>query len=163
SRTESNSYALFGDGTFHITPALSLLVGARYYHDHKTSDGSTTNFGLTSFDVCAGNFQSFNPSLIISYEFSPSSMFLFNGAKGFRRGGFNAASTGGGWPVPPTYKPDSIWSYEVGTHQQFLDGHLSFDASVYYQDWKDVISTEFLGASAFTILTNGGNASGYGV
>lgn len=163
SRAESNSYAVFGDATFHFTPALSLLVGARYYHDHKTSRGSTTNFGLTSFDVSDGTFSTLNPRVNLSYEFSPTSLVYFNAAKGFRSGGFNAASTGGGLPVPPTYKPDSIWSYEIGTHQQFLRGRLSFDGSVYYQDWKDVISTEFLGTSAFTIFTNGGSASGYGV
>jgi outer membrane receptor protein involved in Fe transport len=159
----SQSWAAFGDATFHFTPQLSALVGARYYHDNKSSVGSTTNFGLTTFDDNHGQFSTFNPRLNVMYEFSPSSMVYFNVAKGFRSGGFNSQASGGGLPVPPTYKPDSIWSYELGTHQQFFDGRLAFDGAVYYEDWKDVLSSEYLNGSAFTVLTNGGSASGFGV
>jgi len=44
-----------------------------------------------------------------------------------------------------------------------MDGRLLFEAAVYYNDWRDVQSSAFVGASPFTIITNGGDASGYGV
>ena len=163
TRRKSDSWAIYGDATLHLSPALSLLVGARYYEDHKTFASSLTNFGFSSLDNGDGTFSTFNPRLSVSYAFSRESMVYFNVAKGFRSGGFNSQAAGGGLPVPPTYSPDKLWSYEIGTHQQFLGGRLAFDGAVYYEDWRDVISSEFLGASTFTIITNGGQASGYGV
>jgi outer membrane receptor protein involved in Fe transport len=39
---------------------------------------------------------------------------------------------------PSTYKPDSVWSYEIGEKARFFDRHLTVNASAYYEHWHDI-------------------------
>jgi len=140
----SRSRAVYGEASWHISSALTLLAGARYYEDHKTSGADDDTFS------------SVNPRLNVRYEFSPTSMAYVNVGKGFRSGGFLSGSS---------YDSDELWSYELGTRHQLLNGRVLFDAAVYYNDWRDVQNYFFVGSgpSATLQITNGGDASGYGV
>jgi outer membrane receptor protein involved in Fe transport len=40
--------------------------------------------------------------------------------------------------APATYKSDSLWSYEIGTKNEFADGRLHLQASVFYIDWSNI-------------------------
>lgn len=90
-------------------------------------------------------------------------MVYFNAAEGFRSGGFNLSAIGqGAFKVPVTYQPDSLWTYEVGTKQQWFDRRLEFDGAVYYNDWSKVQSTFIPNGSALAVIENGGTVSGWG-
>lgn len=161
---ESRTYTIYGEASYSFTPQLTATVGLRYFNEHKTRNVVATNFGLTSTDVGEATFDTLNPRFNLVYEFNRNSMIFANVAKGFRSGGFNATSAGGGvFPVPPTYDPDSIWSYELGTKHQLLDNRLVLDASVYYNDWSDVQSNNFAPGSPLIIINNSGHVSGWGV
>ena len=43
---------------------------------------------------------------------------------------------GGKWPS--SYKPDSVWSYEIGEKARFFDRRLTLNVSAYYMDWSDI-------------------------
>jgi outer membrane receptor protein involved in Fe transport len=159
----SLSWSAFGEANYQVTDQLNLLVGARYFHDHKLSDTASTTFGFPSFDHGDGDFHSFDPRFNLRYEFTPDSMVYVNVAKGFRSGGFNLTSSGLGiFPVPPTYGPDSIWTYEAGTRQTLLDGRLEFDGAVYRSDWSNVQSSFTPPGSILVVTENGGDVSGWG-
>jgi len=57
-------------------------------------------------------------------------------AQGFRRGGANVL------PVEitehRTYKPDTVLNSELGTHSDFLNGKLQFNAALFYMNWKKI-------------------------
>jgi outer membrane receptor protein involved in Fe transport len=65
--------------------------------------------------------------------------------------------------IPATYKPESLWTYEAGTKQQWLDRRLILEGAVFYNDWKDVQTTFFLPGSTLGAITNGGKVQGWGV
>ncbi len=162
--TRNKSYALYGEGRYDLTPKLRATVGLRYFHEAKTRTIESTNLGLTTTDLGDDSFHSFNPRLNLSYAFTPDSMVYVNVAKGFRSGGFNQTSAGGGViPVEPSYKPDSIWTYEAGTKHQLFDRKLILDASVYRTEWSDVQSNNFAPGGIFLIVNNSGHVSGWGV
>ncbi len=164
NRSKSQSWAAFGDVSFKLTAALNLLLGARYYEDERETANSQTTLGFSSTEFNSGKFDSVNPRLNLRYEISPTAMVYFNAAKGFRSGGFNSQAAGGGvFTVPPTFDPDELLSYEIGTRNQLMDGRLLLEGAVYHNDWRNVQSRNFLGTSASTVVTNGGNASGWGV
>lgn len=165
TRSKSQSWAVFGDVSFQLTESLNLLLGMRYYQDDRELASNNTSLGFSSSEFNSGTFDSVNPRLNLSYEFSPTTMVYFNAAKGFRSGGFNSQAAGGGLvAVPPTYQPDEMWSYEIGTRNQLMDGRLRLEGSVYRNDWRDVQSNNFLlTGSGVAAVTNGGNASGWGV
>jgi outer membrane receptor protein involved in Fe transport len=161
--THYTSYAVFGEANYQLTDKLNALVGLRYFHDHRRSDQITTSFGFPAHDIGDSTFHSVDPRFNLRYEFSPTSMVYANVAKGFRSGGFNPTSAGGGvYTVPPTFDPETLWTYEVGTKHQLFDRRLEVEGAVYYSDWADVQTYAFAPGSALTIVQNGGKVTGWG-
>jgi outer membrane receptor protein involved in Fe transport len=160
----SRSWAPFGELGWHATGKLTLTGGLRWFNDKRGFDSVVTNLGFTANDKESATFTSLNPRFNVKYEFSSVSMVYFNTAKGFRSGGFNSTSAGGGVvTVPPSFDPDTLWSYELGTKQQLLDRRLTFEGAVYYNDWKDVQSSELIPGTPIAIFDNSGTVRGWGV
>jgi iron complex outermembrane receptor protein len=161
---KSRGWSAFGEIGWHATDKLTLSAGARWFSDTRKFLSDTTSFGFRAVDKESETFTSLNPRFNAKYEFSDTSMLYANAAKGFRSGGFNTQSAGGGvFTIPPAYDPETLWSYEIGTKQQWLDRRVIFEGSVYYNDWKDVQASAFAPGSAITITTNGGHVKGWGV
>ncbi len=40
--------------------------------------------------------------------------------------------------VPDSYRPDTLWTYEVGSKNQVLDRRATVNAAVYYTDWSKI-------------------------
>jgi iron complex outermembrane recepter protein len=157
SPTTLSQYAAFGDGTYALTDALKVDVGARVNHyDYRFSSclsgwGSANGAATPS---CSGlialSNNSFNPKFNLSYTFSPDLMAYTTVSSGFRPGGGNAAypTTGAAWGTafqqqnytsgkwPSTYAPDRVLSYELGEKARLLDRRLTLNASIYYEDWR---------------------------
>jgi len=160
SPTTLKQYAAFGDGTFALTDALKLDVGARVNHYDYRFSSCITGWGSflgAAIPSCRGlillSSTSFNPKLNLTYTFSPDLMTYATVSTGFRPGGGNAlypTTPGtiwgeafqqqgyktGGWP--PTYKPDRVVSYELGEKSRFFDRRLTVNASIYYEDWRNI-------------------------
>jgi outer membrane receptor protein involved in Fe transport len=159
SPTKLKQYAGFGDLTYSLTDALKADVGARVNHyDYRFSSclsgwGSANGAATPS---CSGlialSSTSFNPKFNLSYTFSPDLMAYATVSTGFRPGGGNAAypTTGTAWggafaqqgytsgKWPSTYGSDRVISYEVGEKSRMLDRRLTVNASVYYEDWRNI-------------------------
>jgi hypothetical protein len=98
-------------------------------------------------------------------------MAYVSAAKGDRPGGINRPipaarcaldiSEAGG-STPQTYTNDSVWSYELGTKDRFLDRKLAIDGSIYYLKWHDVQQALSLTNCGFSYVGNFGSASSKG-
>ncbi|HWV61489.1 MAG TPA: TonB-dependent receptor [Sphingopyxis sp.] len=163
-RRRSKAWTIYGEASYTVTPELRATAGLRWFSENKQRVIDSTNFGVTSLDTGDKTYRTVNPRFNLSYDFTPDSMVYINVAKGFRSGGFNQTSAGGGViPVPPTYKPDSIWTYELGTKHALAGNKLTLDASVYRSEWSDVQSNNFAPGNVITIVNNSGHVSGWGV
>ena len=160
---QNSEYAIYGEAGYQLTQHLNARVGVRYYEDHEDQTSASVNVGSPAHDYGNARFHSTNPQFNLRYEFSQTSMAYFNASKGFRSGGFNLTSAGRDVvKIPPTYGPDSLWTYELGTKQELLDRRLAFDGDVYYTDWKDVQSTSFVPGSVIEVVENAGKVNGWG-
>jgi outer membrane receptor protein involved in Fe transport len=151
--------AAFGDVTYAVTSALKVDVGGRFTHDDYRFSSCITGWGSAqgaATPSCTGliklRSESFNPKLTLSYTVDRNLMAYATAASGFRPGGGNALypTTGLVWGAafaemkytgnkfPSTYKPDSVWSYELGEKARFFDRRLTVNASVYYERWHDI-------------------------
>jgi outer membrane receptor protein involved in Fe transport len=65
--------------------------------------------------------------------------------------------------IPAAFKPDSLWSYELGSKSRLLDNRLSLNVAAFYIDWKNIQQDVVLPASGFDFETNVGKAKGYGL
>jgi iron complex outermembrane recepter protein len=137
-------YAAFADLTYHITDRFDVQVGGRESKIHQTFN--ETYFGV--YDVCCtptgvspytqppenAKSSPFTYLLTPRLRLSNDLMLYARAASGYRPGGPNAAGLG----VPAAYQPDKTKDYEVGAKGDLLDHEISFDASVYYIDWKNI-------------------------
>jgi iron complex outermembrane recepter protein len=182
SPTSLKQFAGFGDVTYALTDAFKADVGARVNHyDYRFSScisgwGSAYGAAMPS---CSGlialSSTSFDPKLNLTYTFSPDLMTYGTVSTGFRPGGGNAAypTTGAAWggafaqqnytsgKWPSTYSPDRVVSYELGEKSRMLDRRVTVNASVYYEDWRNIQLEAYPNDWALNI--NGNHASIYGV
>lgn len=159
----SRSWAVFGDVTYELFDGLEANVGGRYFEDKRTRTATSSVFGNGSRDVGEDTFRAFTPKFNLSYKASDSFNLYATASKGFRSGGFNITSVGGGVVViPPSYEPDSVWTYEAGVKFQTDDRRLTGEVAVFRNVWSGIQSV-FTGPLGLTYTANGGKMAGNGI
>ncbi|HJS62783.1 MAG TPA: TonB-dependent receptor [Pseudolabrys sp.] len=160
----STSWAVFGDFTYGLLDNLDVNVGLRYFEDKRTSLSNSSVLGTTATDTGADTFTAFTPKFNISWQASDALNLYATASKGFRSGGFNNTSVGGTTVViPPTYDPDSVWTYETGAKFQSADRRVYGEVSVYRNEWSGIQSVATVPIVNLAYTANGGKMAGYGV
>ncbi|WP_321326976.1 TonB-dependent receptor [uncultured Parasphingorhabdus sp.] len=128
-REETTSYALFTDLEVSITESLKLLAGARLNWEEK----NFTFFGAPS---PAGKIDTsdFLPKLGLQYEIDNDVNFYVQWQKGVKSGGHQLAA-------PDLFAPEELNSFEGGIKSRWLDGMVTFNASAFFYDYKDLQAT----------------------
>jgi len=156
-RAKDISEAAFADAAWAISSKLKLDVGVRYEHviveDQNQLAGGPLNGGTSQVTLPDAIANPVTPRVSSTYQLTDAAMVYASAAKGFRPGGGNSVAAIDNNPaciqdlhnlglsqVPPTFGPDNVWSYEVGTKDRFFNGRLSVDASAYYINWRDIQS-----------------------
>lgn len=164
-----NQYAVFGEGSYKFADSWKLTTGVRWY-DFQTNvdewqNGIGTATGNASATVESFNTSAngFNPKVNLSYELDHDLNVYVSASKGFRPGGVNLPipSNLGCTLTQETYKPDSIWDYEIGEKANFFDRRLSVNSDVFYIDWNDV-QQEVNQGCGYPLTANAGKARSYG-
>jgi len=160
-------YAAFADLTYHATDSLDVQFGARESHNQQTLNETisgpydTAFLGApspVSYPEVATKDDSFTYLVTPRYKISPDLMVYARLASGYRPGGPNY-NLGG---TPLEYGPDKTQNYELGLKGNAFNHALSFDASIYYIDWKN-IQLQLENALFETYYANGSKAKSQGV
>ena len=149
---ESTSWAVFGEASYAMTDRFEVGVGIRAFEDdHKYRNGRTLPFQDTDFDTI-------NPRLYISYDLTNDVHLYANAAKGFRSGGLNGSGL-------PSYAPESVWSYEMGSKISSMDGYLSAELAVFYTKYDDyqIFGLNLASGGVAPLTSNAGKAEVSGV
>ena len=161
---KTDSYSLFGEASVSLFDGkLEPLVGLSYFEDDRSSAGVDRN--TRALTGTKATFDSLNPRFNLKYKPTDNGNIYINIAKGFRSGSLQtpaqaaAADVALGLPrgsISTTNKPDSLWTYELGTRWELADGKLLLEGSIYQTDWNDVL-VQFATAAVISI-TNAGDA-----
>ncbi len=143
-----SEYAAFADLTFHVTDRLDVQVGGRESRNHQsyseTFVGPVASLFLgaspLTYPKVSTHDNSFTYLLTPSFRFSQDLMLYARLASGYRPGGPNAFAAGVSttFGLPSHYGPDKTQNYELGVKGDLLEHVVSFDASLYYIDWRDI-------------------------
>ena len=108
----------------------------------------------------------------MTYEPDSRNLFYATAAKGFRPGGSgpiippnvcDADLRQLGYAVTPTtYNSDSVWSYEIGSKNRFLNGRASVATSAYIIKWKNIQTDIALPSCGYDFVDNTGDATAKG-
>jgi iron complex outermembrane receptor protein len=172
---KTDSYALFGNATWHFNPWLSLNGGLRYTWDKLSIDllsrqatgtvtfTDTTNWYLPgSISSAFTTFATQNDTRnwgSLGYELRPEArinknlLFYARFAKGYRSGNFqgNIAPPA---TLPNVIQPEKVYSYEAGFKSTLVDRKLTFNGTMFYYDYKNIqttVTTLIAGPPATTI------------
>ncbi len=167
--------SIFGEVNYYFSPALHATVGARYLKGKTTLDQANKLYlaGAGNTSTTTLSSKAFTPKFAMTWEVNPANTLYTSVAKGFRLGGSNvfvppttcgpdleANGLEGG---PPTYAPDSLWSYEAGSKSRFMNNRVSFNASAFYVKWKNIQQGVYLPTCAYTYNANAGEATSRGL
>lgn len=166
--------SLFGEANYYFSPTLHATVGARYLKGKSTLAQRNSNYlaGAGNNSSTSLSSHAFTPKYALTWEATPDHTLYTSVAKGFRLGGSNVfvppttcgpdLEENGLSAGPPTYAPDSLWSYEVGSKSRFLGGRVAVNADVFYVKWKNIQQGVYLPTCAYTYNANAGNATSKG-
>ena len=166
SKGKSQSYAVFGEGTWKATDRLSLTLGGRYTHEKVTvAQFNTSNGTVNNFVDDSASFKNFSPRATIAYKLAERTNVYATISRGFKAGGVQINPN----LDDQSYKPETLTNYEIGFKTQAFDRRLTLNAAAFYMDWKN-LQTEFAQSrvvnnviSFFTGIENAASARSYGV
>ena len=176
-----SEYAAFGDVSYNLLRNLTATVGIRAYRDTATFSQSTNGLlygGAPQTYVAPSTSDSgFTPRYVLEYQVTPDLMTYASAAKGFREGGDNAAVPVGAPPagcsqdlanigLTPAqivaFKPDSLWSYELGVKSSFLERRFTVNAAAFLIEWTDIQQQVALPMCGYFFTGNSGKAQSDG-
>ena len=165
--------AVFGELSFDITDKLTATGGLRYF---RADNGLKGYYGFSSGfspNSSYGEAGCISPDpfhgapcldfdketrdsgtlgkLNLTYEFSDTKLVYGTWSEGFRPGGINRRGS-----LPP-YTSDYLTNYELGWKTSWLDNRVTFNGSVFRQEWQD-FQFSILGANGLTEIKNANQA-----
>lgn len=166
--------ALFGELSYDIIPdTLTATVGARYFRSNNSLGGfygfssgywSTSPYGqagcISPTPYKGAPCLDFNKhvkesgslgKVNLTWNITPTKLVYATRSEGYRPGGLNRRGS-----LPP-YKSDYLTNYELGWKTTWLNNRLSFNGSVFQEDWKD-FQFSILGANGLTEIKNANQA-----
>jgi iron complex outermembrane recepter protein len=147
--TTFNDRAVFGEVTWHVTPAWQLTAGGRYFSQSFNVDfyeelpfcATVCGDALGGFNV--HNSESVSNHLVklnTSYDLTNRLKAYVTYAEGFRRGGATGLPPVGIYASLPqyfTYRPDFAKNYEIGIKGALPSPRLQYTVDVFVIDLKD--------------------------
>ena len=133
--------AAFGQVALRIAQRYTATAGlrlAQYEHDGNFEAGGPSNVGVPASFVGSSRNAAAVPRFGLEYRPVAEQLFYASIAEGYRPGGLNAPlSSACGAPEAGPYRPDSLWSYEVGGKNQLFNGRLQLNSGLFYARWRD--------------------------
>lgn len=138
---DSKSYALFGQLQWTPLDRLSVTLGGRYSWDRKQVDfdtRATVPIVITDYQASLSRkWNSFDPSISISYDVAEDVMAYTSYTSGFKSGAFQFAALS---PevAQQVADPEEVDSYEAGIRSTLFDRRLRLNAAVFTMDYRNL-------------------------
>ncbi len=134
---ETQTYAVFGDVTFAVTPKFDIVGGLRY--TSVETEGSVISDGSVIFNGPIENNPDISTEKVsaraaLLYRLSDDVTVFGSYANGFKPGQFSYYSTA---PNDATVDSEEADSYELGLRGSALDGCLDFDVTGFYVEYDN--------------------------
>jgi iron complex outermembrane recepter protein len=177
--------SFFGEASYTFLEQLTATAGLRRYYYNATVNTAVSGWLSSSGDGSNDYFSTgerdsgVTPKLNLSYQLDKDLLLYGTVSQGFRPGGGNQPipTTGalGGGPdgclanlaaigltaAPIGFKPDKVWSYEIGEKFRNSDGRLTINSAGYFENWQHIQQNIPLHCG-FPFTGNAGDAHIYG-
>jgi iron complex outermembrane receptor protein len=156
-QVDTDSIAVYGEGTWDLTEQWSITGGLRYTDEEKSADVLNrcyTNATYTTLAVActASNptpiaadfedsetFTNVSPKISLDYRWDDNTLLYGLVSQGFKSGGFNIRAQATQFPrsrLP--FDDEKVTSFEVGAKNSFMDDTVFLNLAYFYNDYKDI-------------------------
>ena len=178
SNVDTDSSAIYAQGTYDISDSLSLTAGIRYTEDDKSSE-SCNNFnrcaisGTLTQPVFTPNadglflgeetFSKTTYLVELGYDFNDDTFGFARVSTGFQAGGFNSSPNSVTGEI--SFDPQLVTAYETGLKMGLWEDAARLNLTLYHNDFEDLLGQNFVtvGGSTTAVSTNAGNATATGL
>ncbi len=150
---ENSTWAVFGQGDYALTDALTLTAGIRWTDDEK-------DFTAPGYDVDVSDDQ-VSGDIALSYAADDRSLFWGKIGTGFRAPTIQGRDVVFG-AAPSVADSETITSFEMGYKSQFIDDTMRLNAAIFYYEVDDIQFTAVGGADNLIQLINADTGVGMG-
>lgn len=175
TKLRTQDVGVYGQGRWMLTPSVGITAGLRGYRTRQT--GANANWMADEAGLRRGNIYSASdlatsstgwlPRLGIDRQISSDHFVYASVARGEKFGGFNRAASS---EISARFaaRPERVTTYEIGSKGRYLDGRVTANLAVFYNDYRDYLAAlsnlvidGVLVPDA--IFANAGKAKTYGV
>ncbi len=179
TQTKSDSYAAFFDGKFHVSEQFAILGGLRVQNDKVNSrHSSTLDPAIVPTSV---DFSITPPGFVVPYGPSPLDTGSISKTGWSGRGGFEFkasrdvmlfATIARGYLGPTvtfsgltgtksSVQPQTVRDITVGIKSQLFDRAVTFNANLFFDQYKNLQTSVFNGVEFLTENAGGFRANGF--
>jgi iron complex outermembrane receptor protein len=164
---KTESWAVFGEGYFILSPGLRLTVGLRYTDDEKTTtpvptqllsstnpfSGATVGKGYPRYPDEVLGWGEWTGRLALDWKpqlsFTNDTLLYASYSRGYKGGGANPRGPDDGSAtnysrLPSDFAPEFVDAYELGMKNVLLDGKMTLNGSAFYYDYSDYQVTQVI-------------------
>ncbi|MDJ0919486.1 MAG: TonB-dependent receptor [Henriciella sp.] len=136
--TQTESFALFGQGTYDVTDRLTLTGGLRYTEETKDFDGAReVSFIPGDARVDDQDFDFLSYTAIADYQITDSVMGYVSYKTGFKSGGWSPdcfSATACFLPV----EEEEVGTFELGVRSDLLEDRLRLNATYFHNSYDNL-------------------------
>lgn len=159
ARESINTFALFGDVNIPLGKQFDIGIGTRYQFYAAKMDSATPPMASLPAIHNSSYWNHFNPKLSLGFQANDNTRLYISAAQSTKAGGFVKFPFATQDTIP--YKPEQIYSAELGSHTRLLDSALQVNTALYFMYIQDRQS--YVGSGFYRTLKNIGDAYSTGV
>ena len=168
----TNAPAVYAQADYKLTDDLTLTAGVRFTDEIKNlkldRNPGALGANISTAGIAAAGIpielrtDLFTPRFALQYQISPEVMVYASTTKGFQSCGWAGRATSNAASV--SFKPEKIWSEEVGIRSNFFDDTLRLNLTGYYGLTRDVqiSSSVYINGTGVFTTTNPADMQNYG-
>jgi len=152
---DTETWALFLQGTYDITERTRLTAGLRYGSDEKEVEEQLSHtlpglFGAFPHDISAQRHDRNMPWLVrIENDLNDDVMLYASVTQGYKAGGFDLNGLGSSMGNTPSenfeYEDEKATSFEAGIKSTWLSGAANLNLNAFYTNYESLQVTQFTG------------------
>ncbi|MEK6375081.1 MAG: TonB-dependent receptor [Acidobacteriota bacterium] len=181
-RTLTDAIALFGDGSYRVSPTWNVNLGLRATRETKNGIAFNAGYANDTFSTVTAvtanydkkkTFNSIAPKFGVDHKFNEDVMGYVSVSRGFKSGGFNVRAQATVFPRSAEPFDDEVLDVgEIGLKSKLADGQVILNSAVFYGKYKDIQVSTFTAYDSnndgvedafFGNFLNAGNATMKGV
>ena len=164
---ETTNHALFGQGTWALSDAITLQVGARLGYENKDARVRTEGFDPTGtfllepYDVRPDDsWTSFSPMVSFDYRINPDVMAYLSYSEGYKSGGFNGTARDADSALQG-FDEERAQQIEAGLKSAWFNNRVRLNLSLFHIDYTDLQVFQLVDGASL-VVSNAADATSQG-